>query len=57
MQLFAGVLVPITPLGSGMVEIGLYANGALLDGHIPQIAGGVLLGYRIGSYELLGHIG
>lgn len=56
-QLFADILVPIIPLGSGTVEIGPYIKGALLDGHIPQIAGGMLLGYRIGNYALLDHIG
>lgn len=57
MQLFADIAVPIIPLGNEMVGIGPYVKGALLDGHIPQIAGGMLLSYRIGNYEWLGHIG
>ena len=56
-QLFADISVPIIPLGSGTIEIGPHVKGTLLDSHIPQIAGGLLLGYRIGNYELLGHIG
>ena len=56
-QVFVDVLVPIFPLKVGTVEGGLYGKGALLDGHVPQIAGGVLLGYRVGRYEILGHLG
>lgn len=56
-QLFADISVPIIPLGSGTIEIGPHVKGTLLDSHIPKIAGGMLLGYRIGNYELLGHIG
>lgn len=56
-QLFVDALVPIIPLRIGTIEAGLYGKGSLLDGHVPQIAGGVLLGYRVGSCEVLGHIG
>ena len=53
-QLFADRLFPMAPIGSGTLEIGPYVKGALLDGaDVPQIAGGALLGYRIGNYEVL----
>ncbi len=48
-QLFADILVPIVSPGRGRVEIGPYVKGALVDGHVPQIAGGMLLGYRIAT--------
>ncbi|MFO0700298.1 MAG: hypothetical protein U0236_13825 [Nitrospira sp.] len=37
--------------------MGPHGKGALLDGLTPQIAGGVLVGYRLGDYETLGHAG
>ena len=53
-QLFVDRLFAIAPIGSGTLEIGPYVKGALLDGvAVPQIAGGGLLGYRIGNYEVL----
>lgn len=57
-QLFADKLFPIKPLGHGMLEIGPYVKGALLDGgHVPQIAGGAVVGYRIDRYEVLVNVG
>jgi hypothetical protein len=39
-------------------EVGPYAKGALLDGgHVPQIAGGAVVGYRFGAYEVLVNTG
>ena len=53
-QIFADRLFPVTTIGDGALEIGPYAKGALLDGvNIPLIAGGVILGYRVGHYEIL----
>jgi hypothetical protein len=41
-----------------MLEIGPYVKGALLDGgHVPQIAGGAAVGYRIDRYEVLVNVG
>jgi hypothetical protein len=57
-QIFADRLFPVTTLGDGVIEIGPYAKGALLDGvSVPQIAGGVILGYRVGNYEILANGG
>lgn len=57
-QVFADWLFPLKRLGDGVLEIGPYAKGALLDGgHVPQIAGGVVLGYRFGRYEVLMNVG
>jgi len=53
-QVFADRLFPVTRIGNGVLEIGPYAKGALLDGgHVPQIAGGAVVGYQFGAYELL----
>jgi hypothetical protein len=53
-QIFVDRLFPVTTIGDGAFEIGPYAKGALLDGvSVPQIAGGVILGYRSGNYEIL----
>ena len=57
-QVFADRLFPVTRIGDGVLEIGPYIKGALLDGgHVPQIAGGAVLGYRFGAYEVLMHVG
>jgi hypothetical protein len=57
-QVFADRLFPVTRLGNGVLEVGPYVKGALLDGgHVPQIAGGALLGYRFGAYEVLVNTG
>lgn len=53
-QIFADRLFPVTTIGDGVFEIGPYAKGALLDGvTVPLIAGGGILGYRFGNYEIL----
>jgi hypothetical protein len=53
-QIFADRLFPVATFGDGVFEIGPYAKGALLDGvSVPQIAGGAILGYRFGNYEIL----
>lgn len=53
-QIFADRLFPVTTIGDGVFEIGPYVKGALLDGaSVPQIAGGGILGYRFGNYEIL----
>ena len=53
-QVFADRLFPVTRMGDGVIEIGPYVKGALLDGgHVPQIAGGAAVGYRFGAYEIL----
>jgi len=53
-QAFADRLFPVRRIGDGALEIGPYIKGALLDGgHVPQIAGGAVVGYRIGAYEVL----
>ena len=53
-QIFADRLFPVRIIGDGVLEIGPYAKGALLDGvSVPLIAGGVILGYRFGNYEIL----
>jgi hypothetical protein len=58
LQVFADRLFPITRMGDGVLEIGPYVKGALLDGgHVPQIAGGAMVGYRFGAYEVLVNIG
>jgi hypothetical protein len=57
-QVFADRLFPIKPIGDGMLEIGPYAKGALLDGvDVPQIAGGAVVGYRLDRYEVLVNVG
>lgn len=57
-QIFADRLFPVTTIGEGVFEIGPYARGVLLDGvSVPLIAGGAILGYRIGKYEILVHGG
>ncbi len=57
-QVFADRLFPIRRMGDGVLEIGPYAKGALLDGgHAPQIAGGAVVGYRFGAYEVLVNAG
>lgn len=57
-QVFADRLFPIRRIGDGVLEIGPYAKVALLDGvHVPQIAGGAIVGYRFGRYEFLVNIG
>jgi hypothetical protein len=53
-QIFADRLFPVTTIGEGVLEIGPYVKGALLDGvSVPLIAGGGILGYRFGNYEIL----
>jgi len=53
-QIFADRLFPLITYRDGVFEIGPYAKGALLDGvSVPQIAGGAILGYRFGNYEIL----
>jgi hypothetical protein len=53
-QIFADRLFPVITMGEGVFEIGPYAKGALLDGvTVPLIAGGAILGYRLGNYEIL----
>ena len=53
-QLFADRLFPVTAIGDGVMEIGPYVKGGLLDGvDVPLIAGGIILGYRVGAYEIL----
>src|SRR5262249_1256824 len=50
-QVFADRLFPTKRIGDGVVEIGLYGKGALLDGvDVPQLAGGALVGYRFQRY-------
>ena len=57
-QVFVDRLFPVRRLGDGVLEIGPYAKGALLDGgHVPQIAGGAVVGYRLGRYEILANLG
>lgn len=57
-QIFADRLFPVTTIGDGAFEIGPYAKGALLDGvSVPQVAGGTVLGYRLGTYEVLINVG
>ncbi len=57
-QVFADRLFPIKPIGDGVLEIGPYVKGALLDGvDVPQIAGGGVVGYRFERYEVLLNIG
>jgi hypothetical protein len=57
-QVFADRLFPIRPIGDGVLEVGPYAKGALLDGgHVPQIAGGAGVGYRFDRYEILVNVG
>ena len=57
-QVFADRLSPIKRIGDGMLEIGPYVKGALLDGgHVPQIAGGAATGYRFDRYELVVNVG
>jgi hypothetical protein len=57
-QVFADRLFPIRRIGDGVLEIGPYIKGALLDGgHVPQIAGGAVVGYRFGAYEVLANGG
>ncbi|MGH7183846.1 MAG: hypothetical protein ACREJN_17970, partial [Nitrospiraceae bacterium] len=57
-QVLADRLFPIRRIGEGVLEIGPYAKGALLDGgHAPQIAGGAMVGYRFYRYELIVNVG
>lgn len=57
-QVFADRLFPTKHIGDGVLEIGLYGKGALLDGvDVPQIAGGALVGYRFERYEVLANVG
>jgi len=57
-QIFADRLFPVKTLGNGVLEIGPYAKGALLDGvSVPQVAGGAILGCRLGQYETLINVG
>jgi hypothetical protein len=57
-QVFADRLFPVTRLGDGVLEIGPYVKGALLDGgEVPLIAGGAIVGYRFGAYEVLVNVG
>lgn len=58
LQVFADRLFPVTRMGDGVLEIGPYVKGALLDGGgVPQIAGGAVVGYRFGAYEVLVNVG
>jgi hypothetical protein len=57
-QVFVDRLFPVAAVGGGAFEIGPYVKGALLDGmNIPQIAGGVVFGYRLDNYEILVNTG
>jgi hypothetical protein len=57
-QVFVDRLFPIRRVGDGVLEIGPYAKGALLDGvEVPQIAGGAVVGYRLDRYEVLVNVG
>ncbi len=57
-QVFADRLFPTRRIGDGVLEIGPYAKGALLDGgHVPQVAGGAVVGYRLTRYEILVNVG
>ncbi len=57
-QVIGDRLFPVTRIGDGALEVGPYAKGALLDGgHVPQVAGGAVLGYRFGAYEVLMNVG
>jgi len=57
-QVFADRLFPIKSIMNGVLEIGPYGKGALLDGvDVPQIAGGALVGYRFERYEVLANVG
>lgn len=57
-QLLVDRLFPVATIGNGAFEIGPYAKGAMLDGmNIPQVAGGVMFGYRQGQYEVLANVG
>ncbi len=57
-QVFADRLFPVTRIGDGVLEIGPYVKGALLDGgDVQQIAGGAIVGYRFGAYEVLANVG
>ena len=57
-QLFVDALFPIWRIGPGALEAGPYVKGALLDGaDVPQIAGGLVMGYHIGRWEILGNAG
>jgi hypothetical protein len=57
-QVFADRLFPIKRIGDGVFEVGPYVKGALLDGgHVPQIAGGAVVGYRFDRYEVLVNVG
>jgi hypothetical protein len=55
---FADWLLPVARVGDGVLEIGPYAKGALLDGgHVQQIAGGAVVGYRLNDYEVMVNVG
>jgi hypothetical protein len=57
-QIFVDRLFPVTTIGDGTLEMGPYVKGAALDGvNIPLIAGGAILGYRFGKYEILVNVG
>jgi hypothetical protein len=57
-QFFGDRLFPVATIGSGALEIGPYAKAALLAGpDIPQVAGGVAFGYRLGRFELVTNLG
>ncbi len=58
LQVVADRLFPVTRLGDGVLELGPYVKGALLDGgEVPQIAGGAAVGYRFGAYEVVINVG
>ena len=58
LQVVADRLFPVMRLGDGVLEIGPYVKGALLDGgEVPQIAGGAVVGYRFGVYEVVVNVG
>ena len=57
-QIFADRLFPVASIGEGAFEIGPYVKGALLDGmNIPQVGGGMAVGYQLGKYEVLANVG
>jgi hypothetical protein len=57
-QIFADAMIPVWGVGSGHFELGPYLKGGLIDGAaVPQVAGGLAIGYRWGSWEVLGNAG
>ncbi len=57
-QIFADRLFPVASIGEGTFEVGPYEKGALLDGiNLPQVGGGIAVGYQLGKYEALVNVG